>query len=160
MAVSLIVIDSDGSRRLRAVNDIRCFARKFTELSDSELPNSTVTGVTHRSLMNLISAAWAIWCSYMEERSLVESVGILLNLSFWMAERVSSVSFELEGRVMIDVKVVRYCTYVEFWERSISVLKKLKFTYEGCEISTKCTFGSATFCVVNQIRSHQLHTKS
>ena len=27
-----------------------------------------------------------------------------------------------------------------------NVFEKLKFTYVGCEISTKCTFGSDTFC--------------
>ena len=54
--VSLIVMDRDGSKHLRAAKSLRCFAGRFTELSDSELPNSTVTGMTYRSLMNIISA--------------------------------------------------------------------------------------------------------
>ena len=54
--VSLILMDRDESRSLRAVKSLRCFTGIFTELSDSELPNSTVTGVTYRSLMNFISA--------------------------------------------------------------------------------------------------------
>ena len=29
------------------------------------------------------------------------------------------VFFELEGGVMIDVRAVRYCAYVQFWGRSI-----------------------------------------
>ena len=60
MVVSLIVIDSDISKNLRVANNLRCFTGIFTELSDSELQNATVTGVTYRSLMNLISAVWAI----------------------------------------------------------------------------------------------------
>ena len=60
MIVSLIVMNSDGSRSLRVTNSLRCFTGIFTELSDSELQNATVTGVTYRSLMNLISAVWAI----------------------------------------------------------------------------------------------------
>ena len=55
MVVSLIVIDSDESRSLRAANDLRCFTGRFTELSESELLNSTVTGVTYLSLMHFIS---------------------------------------------------------------------------------------------------------
>ena len=38
-----------------------------------------------------------------------------------MTGGVLSGCFELEGEVMIDVRVVRYCAYVEFWERSINV---------------------------------------
>ena len=53
--------------------------------------------------------------------------------------------FELGGKVMIDIRSVRYCTYVDFSERSI-FFEKLKFTYVGFDISTECTFGSATFC--------------
>ena len=52
--VSLIVMDRDGSRSLKAVNSLRCFLGRFTELSDSEFSNSTVTGVKYRSLMNFI----------------------------------------------------------------------------------------------------------
>ena len=60
MVVSLIAMNSDGSRSLRAVNNTRCFTGRFTELFDSELPNSMVTGVTYRSWRNLISSAWEI----------------------------------------------------------------------------------------------------
>ena len=56
MVVSLIVMDSDDSRSLRAVNNVRCFTGMFTELPDLELPNSTVTGVAYLSLIILISA--------------------------------------------------------------------------------------------------------
>ena len=63
--VSLIVIDKDGSRSVRTVKSLRCFTEKFTELSDLELPNSTVTEVIYRSLMNFISAAWVMWRSYV-----------------------------------------------------------------------------------------------
>ena len=38
---------------------------------------------------------------------------------------------------MIDVRVVRYCTYVDFFERTIIFFEKLKFTYVGFEISTE-----------------------
>ena len=43
------VIDGDGDRwvdNLSAANSSRCFTGSFTELSESELPNSMVTGVT------------------------------------------------------------------------------------------------------------------
>ena len=63
--VSLIVIDKDGSRSVRTVKSLRCFTETFTELSDLELPNSTVTEVIYRSLMNFISAAWVMWRSYV-----------------------------------------------------------------------------------------------
>ena len=75
MVAFLIVMDSEGSRSLRVANNLRCFTVRFTELSDSELLNSTVTGVTYLSLINLISAAWKIWRSYVE-RSLLGSVGV------------------------------------------------------------------------------------
>ena len=52
MVMSLIVIDSDGSRILRVANNLWCFTGRFTELSDSELPSSTVMGVAYRSLRN------------------------------------------------------------------------------------------------------------
>ena len=42
MVMYLIVTDSEGSRNLRAANNVQFFTGKFTELSDSELPNSTV----------------------------------------------------------------------------------------------------------------------
>ena len=107
----------DGSRSLRAAKILRCFTGRFTELSDSELPNSTVTEVTYRSLMNFISAVWAMWRSV--KGLLVELVWFLLDWSFWTAGEVSSVFFKLEGEVMIDVRAVRYCVYVEIWGRSI-----------------------------------------
>ena len=44
--VSLIVMNKEGSRILRAANSLRCLTGTFTEFSESELPNSTVTGVT------------------------------------------------------------------------------------------------------------------
>ena len=44
--VSLIVMDKEGSRILRAANSSRCLTGRFTEFSESELPNSTVSGVT------------------------------------------------------------------------------------------------------------------
>ena len=47
---------------------------------------------------------------------------------------------------MIAVRSVRYCKYVAFLERSVILLNKLKMTYVESEISTECTFGSATFC--------------
>ena len=57
MIVSLIVVDSEGLRSLRAANSLQRFTGRFTKLSDPELPNSTMTGLTYLSLMNLISAA-------------------------------------------------------------------------------------------------------
>ena len=117
--VSLIVMDSDGSRSLRAANSLRYFTGRFTELSNSELPNSMVTGVTYRSLMNLISAAWAMWCSYMGGGVIgdvgVSSVGLVI-MDGWGSFVVFS---KLEGEVMIDVRAVRYYAYVDVWERSI-----------------------------------------
>ena len=68
MVMSLIVTDSEGSRNLRAANNVQFFTGKFTELSDPELPNSTVMEKTYLSLMNLISVAWAIRGSYMGGR--------------------------------------------------------------------------------------------
>ena len=38
--------DIEGSRILKTANKLRCFTGRFTELSESKLPNSTVTGVT------------------------------------------------------------------------------------------------------------------
>ena len=46
MVMYLIVADSEGSRNLRAANNVQFFTGKFTELSDSELPNSTVNEKT------------------------------------------------------------------------------------------------------------------
>ena len=40
-----------------------------------------------------------------------------------MVGRVSSGFFELDGEVIIDVRVVRNCMYVELLERSIIFLK-------------------------------------
>ena len=65
MVMSLIMMDGEGSRSLRAANNLRCFTGRFTKLSDSELPNSTLTGVTYLSLKNLISVVWEIWRSYV-----------------------------------------------------------------------------------------------
>ena len=42
--VSLIVMNRNGSRSLRAANSLRYFTESFTELSDSKQPNSAVTG--------------------------------------------------------------------------------------------------------------------
>ena len=42
--VSLIVMNRNGSRSLRAANSVRYFTEILTELSDSKQPNSTVTG--------------------------------------------------------------------------------------------------------------------
>ena len=68
MVMSLIVTDSEGSRNLRAANNVRFFTGNVTELSDSELPNLTVMEKTYLSLMNLISTAWAILGSYVGGR--------------------------------------------------------------------------------------------
>ena len=46
-------MDSDESRSLRAANSLRCFTGRFTELSDLELPNSTVTGFNFVCVGNL-----------------------------------------------------------------------------------------------------------
>ena len=62
----------------------------------------------------------------------------------------SSEFFELDGEVVIDVMVVMYCTYVEFWELLKFCFEKLKFMYVGFKISTECTFSSTTCCVTNQ----------
>ena len=43
--LSLVVIEADGSRSLMAMNFL-CFTGRLTDFSDSELPNSTVIGVT------------------------------------------------------------------------------------------------------------------
>ena len=64
-----------------------------------------------------------------------------------MARRGLSRFFQLEGEVMIDSRTDRYCTYVEFLVAIDNFLEKLKFAYVGYEISTECTFGSATFCI-------------
>ena len=61
IVVSLMVMEIDGSRIFKVANNFRCFMGRFTELSESELPNFAVTGVTYRSLMNFISAAYATW---------------------------------------------------------------------------------------------------
>ena len=61
IVVSLMVIEIDVSKTFKAANNIRCFTGTFTELSESELPNSTVTGVMYQLLTNFISAACAIW---------------------------------------------------------------------------------------------------
>ena len=45
MTLSLMVIDAERSRSLIARNIFLCFTGRFTEVSDSELPNSTVIGV-------------------------------------------------------------------------------------------------------------------
>ena len=45
MTLFLMVIDAEGSRRLIARKIFLCFTGRFTEFSDSELPNSTVIGV-------------------------------------------------------------------------------------------------------------------
>ena len=60
MTLSLMMIDADGSRSLMAMKIFLCFTGRLTEFSDSELPNSTVIGVTWRLLVNLISAAYAM----------------------------------------------------------------------------------------------------
>ena len=52
MTLSLMVIDAEGSRSLIARKIFLCFTGRFTEFSYSELPNSTVIGVT--------SSAWAM----------------------------------------------------------------------------------------------------
>ena len=46
--VLLIVMNKEGSRRFRVAKRVRCLRGRFTELSESELPNSTVTWVTYR----------------------------------------------------------------------------------------------------------------
>ena len=45
MVVSFIVMEIDGSRTLRAANNLRCFTVRFTELFESGLTNSIVMGV-------------------------------------------------------------------------------------------------------------------
>ena len=47
MVVSLIVMDSDESKSLRAGNNVGYFTGRCIELSELELPNSAVTGVTY-----------------------------------------------------------------------------------------------------------------
>ena len=52
--------------------------------------------------------------------------GCVGNLAFICGGRgslVESVGRLLEEEGMIDVRAVRYCVYVDFWERSIIVLK-------------------------------------
>ena len=61
IVVSLMVMEIDGSKTFKAANNFRCFTGRFTELSESELPNSTMAGVTYQSLTNFISVAYAIW---------------------------------------------------------------------------------------------------
>ena len=46
MVVSLIVIDIEGSRSFSTTNSVRYFAGRFTKVSESELPNLMVMGVT------------------------------------------------------------------------------------------------------------------
>ena len=85
MMLSLIVMVIDGSKLLRAANNLRCFTGWLTELSGSELPNSTVMGmeVAYLSLKNFISAAWKIYRSYVGV-SLVEVSECLLDCPFWV----------------------------------------------------------------------------
>ena len=42
ITLSLIVMEADGSRSLMMMKIFRCFTSRLTELSDLELPNSTV----------------------------------------------------------------------------------------------------------------------
>ena len=42
----IVVIDVGGSRSLSRAYSLRCFTGRFTELSESELPNSMMTGMT------------------------------------------------------------------------------------------------------------------
>ena len=56
MTLSLMVMDAEGSRSLIAMKIFLCLTGRFTEFSDSELPNSTVIGVVYRLLINLTSA--------------------------------------------------------------------------------------------------------
>ena len=61
IGVSLMVMEIDSSRIFKVANNNLFFTGRFTELSESELPNSTMAGVTYRSLTNFISVAYAIW---------------------------------------------------------------------------------------------------
>ena len=45
-------MNKEGSRILRAANSLRCLTGRFTEFSESELPNSTVTGVTYITIVD------------------------------------------------------------------------------------------------------------
>lgn len=49
MVVSLVMMEKEGSRILSAANSLRCFTGRLTEFSESEVPNSMMTGVTYRS---------------------------------------------------------------------------------------------------------------
>ena len=46
ITLSLMVIETDGSMSLMAMKIFLCLTERLTELSDSELPNSTMIGVT------------------------------------------------------------------------------------------------------------------
>ena len=45
MTLFFMVVEVDESSSLMAMEIFRCFTGRFTEFSDSELPNSTVIGV-------------------------------------------------------------------------------------------------------------------
>ena len=45
MTLSFIVMETEGSSSLMTIEILRCFTRKFTVLSDLELPNSTLIAV-------------------------------------------------------------------------------------------------------------------
>ena len=45
ITLSLIVIETDGSRSLMAMKNFRYFTGRLMEFFDSEFPNSTVMGV-------------------------------------------------------------------------------------------------------------------
>ena len=77
--LSLMVIDAEESRSLIARNIFLCFTGRFTEFSDSELPNSAVIGVVYRLLINLTSAVWAMMRSRFVKVCEVESGG------FWIS---------------------------------------------------------------------------
>ena len=57
-----------------------CFTGRLTELSNSELPNSTVIGVVQRLLMNLTSSAWAMMRSQFVEDGGVELFDMRISL--------------------------------------------------------------------------------
>ena len=60
MTFHLIVMEADRSSSLIAMKILQCYTRRFTEFSESELPNSTVIGVVLRLLINLTFAACAM----------------------------------------------------------------------------------------------------
>ena len=45
ITLSPMVMEAEGSNILMVIQNLRCFTGRFTVLHDSEVPNSTVTGI-------------------------------------------------------------------------------------------------------------------